>query len=55
VTAIELMPVAEFPGARNWGYDGTSLTVSHLAYGSLQGLKSLVNGCHVKGSRLLLV
>ncbi|MGH8006661.1 MAG: alpha-amylase family glycosyl hydrolase, partial [Candidatus Binatia bacterium] len=49
ITAVELMPVAEFPGSRNWGYDGASLYAPHSAYGGPQGLKTLVNACHEKG------
>ncbi|WP_447979863.1 malto-oligosyltrehalose trehalohydrolase [Candidatus Nitrospira bockiana] len=46
VTAIELMPVAQFPGARNWGYDGVSLYAPQSTYGGPDGLKALVNACH---------
>ncbi|MGE5308408.1 MAG: malto-oligosyltrehalose trehalohydrolase [Deltaproteobacteria bacterium] len=46
VTAVELMPVAQFPGARNWGYDGTYLFAVQNSYGGPQGLKELVNACH---------
>lgn len=48
VTAVELMPVAEFPGSRNWGYDGASPYAPHSAYGGPQGLKTLINACHAK-------
>jgi len=54
VTAVELMPVAEFPGSRNWGYDGASLYAPHSAYGGPQGLKTLVNTCHRKGLAVAL-
>lgn len=54
ITAIELMPVAEFPGRRNWGYDGTHLYAPHSAYGGPQGLKMLVNACHEKGLAVVL-
>jgi maltooligosyltrehalose trehalohydrolase len=54
VTAIELMPVAEFPGARNWGYDGTHLYAPHSAYGGPLGLKTLVNACHAQGLAVVL-
>ena len=40
ITAIELMPVGEFPGARNWGYDQVDLYAPHSAYGGPDGLKS---------------
>ena len=46
VTAIELMPVAEFPGRRNWGYDGVHLYAPHHAYGGPAGLKRLVDAAH---------
>src|SRR5258706_174583 len=46
ITAIELMPVAEFPGNRNWGYDGVDLYAPHSAYGGPTGLKKLVDACH---------
>jgi len=54
VTAIELMPVAEFPGARNWGYDGVDLFAPHSAYGGPSGLKSLVNAAHSEGLAVVL-
>lgn len=46
VTAIELMPVAQFPGDRNWGYDGVYPYAVHNSYGGPQGLQRLVNACH---------
>ncbi len=49
ITAVELMPVAEFPGNRNWGYDGVDLYAPHSAYGGPCGLKRLVNACHLAG------
>jgi maltooligosyltrehalose trehalohydrolase len=54
VTAIELMPVAQFPGARNWGYDGVFPFAPHSSYGGPDGLKRLVNACHTKGLSVLL-
>ena len=54
VTAIELMPVAEFPGRRNWGYDGVDLFAPHSAYGGPEGLKRLVNACHSAGLAVVL-
>ena len=48
VTAIELMPVAQFPGKRNWGYDGTYLYAPQNSYGGPDGLKALINACHLK-------
>lgn len=49
VTMLELLPVAEFPGARNWGYDGVDLYAPHSAYGGPAGLKRLVDACHRAG------
>jgi maltooligosyltrehalose trehalohydrolase len=46
VTAIELMPVAQFPGERNWGYDGVYPYAVQASYGGPLGLKALVNACH---------
>jgi maltooligosyltrehalose trehalohydrolase len=54
VTAIELMPVAEFPGERNWGYDGVYPFSAHHAYGGPAGLKRLVNACHNAGLAVIL-
>lgn len=54
VTAIELMPVAEFPGERNWGYDGVYPFSAHHAYGGPEGLKRLVNACHEAGLAVIL-
>jgi maltooligosyltrehalose trehalohydrolase len=49
VTAVEIMPVAEFSGARGWGYDGVDLFAPHHAYGGPDGLKRLVDACHQRG------
>ena len=54
VTAIEIMPVAEFPGARNWGYDGVHLYAPHHAYGGPEGLKRLVSAAHAHGIGVVL-
>ena len=54
VTHIELMPVAEFPGDRGWGYDGVDLYAPHHAYGGPDGLKRLVNACHRNGLAVIL-
>jgi len=54
ITAIELMPVAEFPGRRNWGYDGVDLFAPHSCYGGPEGLKKLVNACHDAGLAVVL-
>lgn len=54
ITAIELMPVAEFPGTRGWGYDGVDLYAPHHAYGGPAGLKRLVDACHQCGVAVVL-
>ena len=46
VTAIELMPVADFPGNRNWGYDGVDLFAPARCYGTPDELRLLVNAAH---------
>ncbi|HUF53322.1 MAG TPA: malto-oligosyltrehalose trehalohydrolase [Dehalococcoidia bacterium] len=54
VTAIELMPVAQFPGARNWGYDGVGLYAAQNTYGGPDGLRRLVDECHRRGLAVVL-
>ena len=54
VTAIELMPVAEFPGARGWGYDGVYVSAAHSAYGGPEGLARLVDAAHAEGLSVVL-
>lgn len=54
VTAIELMPVAQFPGTRNWGYDGVSLYAPQNSYGGPDALKRLVNAAHSTGLAVVL-
>ena len=54
VTAIELMPVAEFPGEHGWGYDGVDLFAPHHAYGGPEGLKRLVDACHARGLAVVI-
>jgi maltooligosyltrehalose trehalohydrolase len=49
VTAVELMPVAQFPGARNWGYDGVHPYAVQNSYGGPRGLQRLVDACHAAG------
>ncbi len=46
ITALQLMPVAQFPGARNWGYDGALLYAPHSAYGTPEDLKALIDAAH---------
>lgn len=54
VTAIEIMPVGQFPGRRNWGYDGTYIYAVQNSYGGPKGLKTLVNACHSEGLAVIL-
>jgi maltooligosyltrehalose trehalohydrolase len=54
VTAVELLPVAQFGGNRGWGYDGVLLYAPHVAYGGPDGLKRLVDACHERGLMILL-
>ncbi|MBI4963617.1 MAG: malto-oligosyltrehalose trehalohydrolase [Desulfomonile tiedjei] len=54
ITAIELMPVAQFPGDRNWGYDGAYPYAVQNSYGGAQGLKRLVEACHGHGLAVVL-
>ena len=54
ITAVELMPVAQFPGGRNWGYDGVFLFAVQASYGGADGLKSLVDACHKRGLAVIL-
>ncbi|WP_228450574.1 malto-oligosyltrehalose trehalohydrolase [Chryseolinea soli] len=54
ITAIELMPVAQFPGTRNWGYDGVFPYAVHTTYGGARGLQELVNRCHTLGIAVVL-
>jgi maltooligosyltrehalose trehalohydrolase len=46
VTAVELMPVAQFPGSRNWGYDGVYPFAVQNSYGGPRGLQEFVDACH---------
>jgi maltooligosyltrehalose trehalohydrolase len=54
ITAIEIMPVADFPGDRNWGYDGVDLYAPARAYGGVEGLKRLVDAAHAAGLAVIL-
>jgi maltooligosyltrehalose trehalohydrolase len=54
VTAIELMPVATFPGDRGWGYDGLYTFAPHPVYGGPEGLVRLVDGAHAAGLGVFL-
>jgi maltooligosyltrehalose trehalohydrolase len=54
ITAIELMPVAQFPGERNWGYDGVFPYAVQASYGGPAALKNLINACHSQGIAVTL-
>ncbi|SEW44050.1 malto-oligosyltrehalose trehalohydrolase [Chitinophaga arvensicola] len=54
ITAIELMPVAQFPGERNWGYDGVYPFAVQNSYGTPDDLKMLVNAAHALGIAVIL-
>jgi maltooligosyltrehalose trehalohydrolase len=54
VNAIEIMPVAQFPGERNWGYDGVFPYAVQHSYGGVEGLKKLVDACHREGLSVVL-
>jgi maltooligosyltrehalose trehalohydrolase len=54
VMAVELMPVAQFPGRRNWGYDGVLPYAVQNSYGGPEGLKRLVDACHARGLAVVL-
>ncbi|MBO9684855.1 MAG: malto-oligosyltrehalose trehalohydrolase, partial [Flavisolibacter sp.] len=54
VNALEMMPVSQFPGERNWGYDGVYPYAVQNSYGGPDGLKKLVDACHQKGIAVIL-
>jgi maltooligosyltrehalose trehalohydrolase len=54
VTHVELMPIANFPGERGWGYDGVDLFAIFNAYGEPGDLKQFVDACHARGLAVLL-
>ncbi len=54
INAIEVMPVAEFPGVHGWGYDGVYLSAAHSAYGGPEGFQRLVDGAHAAGLSVIL-
>ena len=54
ITAVELMPAAQFPGGRNWGYDGVYPYAPQNTYGGPEGLKTLVNALHRNGLAVFL-
>ncbi|MBV8950215.1 MAG: malto-oligosyltrehalose trehalohydrolase [Actinobacteria bacterium] len=54
IKAVEVMPIAEFPGARNWGYDGVLPYAAHHAYGGLDGFRRFVDAAHAAGLAVVL-
>lgn len=54
INTLEIMPVSQFPGTRNWGYDGVYPYAVQHSYGGARGLQRLVNACHEKGLAVLL-
>ncbi|MCK5215279.1 MAG: malto-oligosyltrehalose trehalohydrolase [Candidatus Omnitrophica bacterium] len=54
INAVEIMPVAQFPGERNWGYDGVYPFAVQNSYGGPRGLKDFINRCHQKGLAVIL-
>lgn len=54
INAVEIMPVAQFPGKRNWGYDGVFPFAVQNCYGGAEGLQQLVDSCHRKGLAVIL-
>jgi maltooligosyltrehalose trehalohydrolase len=54
MTAIEIMPVAEFPGGRNWGYDGVHFYAPQSTYGGPEELRVLVDAAHAEGLGVIL-
>jgi maltooligosyltrehalose trehalohydrolase len=54
ITAIEVMPIADFPGERGWGYDGVYHSAAHQAYGGPEGFARLVDRAHATGLAVIL-
>ena len=54
IGAIELMPVADFPGERGWGYDGVYISAAHRVYGGPAGLAAFVDAAHAAGIAVVL-
>ena len=54
VTAVEIMPIAQFPGKRNWGYDGVDLFAVQQSYGTPADFAMLVDACHARGLAVVL-
>ncbi len=54
INAIELMPVAEFPGTRNWGYDGVYISAAQSSYGGPEALQRFIDAAHARNVAVLL-
>jgi maltooligosyltrehalose trehalohydrolase len=54
INAIEIMPIAQFPGSRNWGYDGVQPYAAQASYGGPTGFQRLVDACHARGIAVCL-
>ena len=54
ITAIEVMPIAEFPGNHGWGYDGVYLSAAHSSYGGPLAFQRLVDAAHASGLSVIL-
>ena len=54
INTIEIMPISQFPGSRNWGYDGVYPFAAQDSYGGVNGLKKLIDTCHQRGFSVLL-
>ena len=54
ITAVELLPVSQFPGVRNWGYDGVHLMAAQNSYGGPAGLQRFIDAAHQKGLAVYL-
>lgn len=54
INCLEIMPVAQFPGSRNWGYDGVYPFAVQHSYGGVEGFKQLIDACHQQGIAVIL-
>lgn len=54
ITVVELMPLAAFPGARNWGYDGVYAYALHAGYGDYAQLRAFIDAAHMQGIAVIL-
>ena len=54
VQAVEVMPVADFPGTQGWGYDGVGQYAVHAAYGGPEGFVAFIDACHARGLGVIL-